>query len=277
MKRTAFSPHGDLYVQRIKSTKKNNMPVQHYHDAYEIYLQLSGKRYLFYDNICYTLQRGDMAILKPFDIHYAESREVDNYERYVINFQLEKLSVLLNKAEIHMLSEKISPGVIHLDEEQTQTMYDYFTKTDYFYGQHGFLSEKILYSAVLQLIMQAIKFTDAASLVNGEKVHPQIISAIQYINKHYRENINLEIVSEKLHMSKYYFCRIFHCATGATFGEYLNNVRLTKVHSFLIETDGTLDEIARETGFSSSINLSRAFKKVYNISPRDFRKIKNNE
>lgn len=38
------------------------MSVQHYHDAYEIYFQLEGKRYVFLDNICYTLKRGDVAI-----------------------------------------------------------------------------------------------------------------------------------------------------------------------------------------------------------------------
>ena len=34
----------------------------HNHDGYEIFLMLGGKRYLFYDNICFTLERGDMAI-----------------------------------------------------------------------------------------------------------------------------------------------------------------------------------------------------------------------
>lgn len=53
MKRTAFSSHNELYVQYLKSENKHNMSVQHYHDTYEIYLQLSGKRYLFYDNTCY--------------------------------------------------------------------------------------------------------------------------------------------------------------------------------------------------------------------------------
>ena len=45
MKRTAFSSHKELYVQYLKSENKHNMSVQHYHDTYEIYLQLSGKRY----------------------------------------------------------------------------------------------------------------------------------------------------------------------------------------------------------------------------------------
>ena len=64
MKRTVFSSHNELYVQYLKSENKHNMSVQHYHDTYEIYLQLSGKRYLFYDNTCYTLERGDLRLTK---------------------------------------------------------------------------------------------------------------------------------------------------------------------------------------------------------------------
>lgn len=63
MKRKAFSPHDDIYIQYLRNMEKHDMPVQHYHDGYEIFLMLGGKRYLFYDNICFTLERGDMAVL----------------------------------------------------------------------------------------------------------------------------------------------------------------------------------------------------------------------
>lgn len=63
MKRTAFSPHDDIYVNYIKETKRHDSRVQHYHDEYEIYFQIQGKRYIFFDNMCYALKRGDMLIL----------------------------------------------------------------------------------------------------------------------------------------------------------------------------------------------------------------------
>lgn len=94
MKRKAFSPHDDIYIQYLRNMEKHDMPVQHYHDGYEIFLMLGGKRYLFYDNICFTLERGDMAVLRPFDIHYAQSRDAEYYERFVLNFSETALSAL---------------------------------------------------------------------------------------------------------------------------------------------------------------------------------------
>ena len=107
MKRKAFSPHDDIYIQYLRNMEKHDMPVQHYHDGYEIFLMLGGKRYLFYDNICFTLERGDMAVLRPFDIHYAQSRDAEYYERFVLNFSETALSALLSREELRLLREKL--------------------------------------------------------------------------------------------------------------------------------------------------------------------------
>lgn len=272
MKRTAFSSHNELYVQYLKSENKHNMSVQHYHDTYEIYLQLSGKRYLFYDNTCYTLERGDLAIFAPFDIHYAESRESDYYERYVVNFSLEDMSKILDSGEFHLLKQKINPCVVHLTEDRTQKVFELIKRVDEYYNRKGLFSDKLVYSAMLQLLVYVAECIDDETATDGEKISPQIIEVMKYINKHYAEDLNLDNISDIACMSKYHLCRKFKEATGATLLQYINNVRLTKVHSMLINTDMPIEEIAECTGFSSSMQLTRVFKSVYNIPPRTFRK-----
>ena len=37
----------------------------------------------------------------------------------------------------------------------------------------------------------------------------EILDAIAYINAHYAEKIDLETIASQIHLSKYYFCRIF--------------------------------------------------------------------
>lgn len=273
MKRTAFSPHEGIYIQHLKTHHKNDMPVQHYHDAYEIYLQLDGVRYFFYDNMCYTLKRGDMILLKPFDIHYAESREVDYYERYVVNFQPDALKPLLTDSEIYLLlEEKWHSCIVHLNEYDTMEMFGYFERAKKHSGQNMFPEAKLLTAAAFELISRALKYTGSVSAIVGEKVPPQIIAALRYINNNYKEGISLDDVSEAANTSKYYLSRLFRETTGATVFEYIENLRLTRVHDLLINSKMTLDEIAAQTGFLSSVNLSRVFKKNYGLSPRAFRK-----
>ena len=274
MKRTAFSPHDNLYINYLKNTKKHDMPVQHYHDMYEILVMLGGKRYLFCDNYCYTMERGTMAVFKPFEIHYAESRESDFYERYVINFRLEALSPLLSGNELHVLEEKLNSCVIDLTEEQTVLLCRLFKQADECSRLKGFLSEKLLLSAVLLLVMYSAGLSEGAETLSGGTADPQIVSVLKYINEHYRSVVMLDDLSDKVGISKFYLCRRFHEVTGATVMEYLNNVRLTKVHNMLLNTKNSIDDIAFETGFSSAVNLSRAFKKLYGVSPSEFRRTK---
>lgn len=272
MKRAVFSPHKDVYIQYFKNTEKHDMPVQHYHDTYEIYLLLGGKRYLFYDNTCYILKRGDLAVLKPFDIHYSESREADCYERYVLNFKEDNLSKILSDGEKTLLLDKLIPCVIHLTEEQTKKLYDYFERTCAYSKKTGFLAEKLLYSALLQLIAYVAERIDGVVEAHGNDISPQIMSALKYMNKSYMEGLTLDDIAEAACMSKYHFCRKFKEITGATVLEYLNNVRLTKVHNLLMNTQLSIDEIADKTGFSSAIQLTRVFKGTYGMSPSAFRK-----
>lgn len=273
MKQTAFSPHEGIYIQHLKTNQKNDMPVQHYHDAYEIYLQLDGKRYFFYDNMCHVLEHGDMLILRPFDIHYAESRDCEYYERYVLNFQSEVLSSVLTKEETYVLLEKkLQPCIVRLGEEETNELLEYFARADMYLKQTGFLADKLAVSAVIQLVCKAICHINDDHTQGGERVSPQIAGAIAYINKHYKEDISVDDMANAAHMSKHYFCRSFKRITGATSLQYLHNIRLTRVHDLLLKTAMTLDEIASVTGFTTTATMSRMFKREYGVSPRTFRK-----
>lgn len=163
MKRKAFSPHDDIYIQYLRNMEKHDMPVQHYHDGYEIFLMLGGKRYLFYDNICFTLERGDMAVLRPFDIHYAQSRDAEYYERFVLNFSETALSALLSREELRLLREKLVPCVVHLNEEQTELMLDFFKRVNGYFEKSGFLSEKLQHTALIQLVMYVVECTQGGA------------------------------------------------------------------------------------------------------------------
>lgn len=273
MLNAVFFPFSEMYINHVKSSEKYDMKIQHYHDAYEIYLQADGERYLFLDDICYTLKQGDLVILKPFDIHYMESRDIDFYERYVLNFSSDMLSGIFTKTETDILFDNIKSCVFHLNDEQFTLILDYFKKIDAFSNRIGLLSEKLALSSVFQLVSVIKDLSKNAEIITSQNTPSEIVTAIDYINNHYKEDINLDIITEVVHISKYHFSRLFHKATGATFLQYLYNVRLVNVHSLLAETNLNLNEIAIRTGFSSSAHLSRIFKQVYNVSPQKFRRM----
>lgn len=270
MERTVYSPHIGIYIQGLRTDVKNNMSMQHYHDAYEIYFQTKGTRYVFFDNSCHVLERGDVTIFKPFELHLAQSRECEYYERYVVNFSRESFAGILSDSEIYMLFEKIESGKIHLDEEKTVYLEKIFALAEENAQKKGFLASKLLSAMILQIIMTVLEWSEMS--VSGAYIDPRVAKAIQYIEKNYSQAIGLDEIANSAGLSVYYFSRQFKKMTGVSAGEYLNDVRLTKIYNLLTNTKNTLDEIAQRTGFASSGNLSRAFKKKYGISPAKFRK-----
>ena len=114
--------------------------------------------------------------------------------------------------------------------------------------------------------------SDADRLYNTREVK-KILPILSYINNNYSENITLEYASAQLGFDQSYFCRIFKIATGATFTEYLNFVRICKAEKLLARGHDSILNISEAVGFSSVSYFNRIFKKYRNCSPRVYRTV----
>ncbi len=100
-----------------------------------------------------------------------------------------------------------------------------------------------------------------------ERIH----QAIDYINKHLSEEINLDKLSEAACFSPFHFHRIFTNFIGETPRDFIERLRLERAANCLISRPNeSVTEVAYYCGFGSLSSFSRAFKKRYAISPRDF-------
>lgn len=259
-------------IQYLEETRAFDVPVQEYCDSYQIHFQLKGKRYLFFDRSYHTMAQGEVAVLKPFQIFYSEIRDGEADERYVIQFRPEVLDDILDEEEKKTLLEKLCFGVMRLSEGKIERLYHKFLQAEEYIKNPGFLSEKLLAMAVMQLIMTVVDCEEEEEQVEVQRVMPQMERILDYIQENYQKNLTLEQMAKTAGISKFYFCRMFRKITGATAVEYINYVRLIHAHRLLVETTIPVEEIARRTGLSSSTNLARIFKKIYGMSPSNFRK-----
>jgi len=96
-------------------------------------------------------------------------------------------------------------------------------------------------------------------------------TVLRYIDENYSENISLKKASAIMKLNYHYFCRLFKTATGKTFVEYINFVRVSVAENLLLTTDKTITDIFFETGFSSSSHFSKIFKSIKGFSPSNYR------
>jgi two-component system response regulator YesN len=95
---------------------------------------------------------------------------------------------------------------------------------------------------------------------------------LEYIYQNFRGAVSIKQLAEKFHMSPAYLGRMFQKATGVSFKQYLNELRLTEAKRLLSGGDRMIYEIAEEVGFSDSSYFIARFTKEVGVSPMEFRK-----
>jgi len=100
---------------------------------------------------------------------------------------------------------------------------------------------------------------------------------LEYIDESIKQNQNEEItldeIAKQFYISKYYFHRLFHSATGEPFAKFIKRRRLLFASHEIISTDKDLIDIAYDYGFNSQDVFIRGFKQLFGYTPGYFRKL----
>lgn len=99
---------------------------------------------------------------------------------------------------------------------------------------------------------------------------------IQKVNVLLAENLGnvqfkVKELSQALNISSSYLFRKLSIIVGTTPGKYIRLYRLYKAKGFLENSKKTVGSIAYETGFADQSHFSRAFRKVFDCSPQQYR------
>lgn len=103
---------------------------------------------------------------------------------------------------------------------------------------------------------------------------PEIQAALEIIRQNLSDpNLSLSFVAEKVGLSEAYFSSLFHSELNAPFRKYLTNLRIEEAKYLLEQGEYKIWDIASRTGFSDESYFSKVFKKVTDVSPKDWRKL----
>jgi AraC-like DNA-binding protein/ligand-binding sensor protein len=108
-------------------------------------------------------------------------------------------------------------------------------------------------------------------LQDAEAEPPMIRRARAYIAGHHGDPIGLDEVANAMHVSTFYFCKMFKKATGLTFTDYLGRVRVEQAKRLLLNPHLRVSEIAYAVGFQSLTHFNRMFRNLTGESPTRFR------
>jgi AraC-like DNA-binding protein len=130
-----------------------------------------------------------------------------------------------------------------------------------------FLTSRLLVNLLTEILF-------AAGAVTSPQVHAPayIQAALQDIDAHFADDLNLEYFSNKLKISKFHFTREFKKYTGFSPAGYIINTRVNSAKQLLQYSDLPVAEIAGTVGFHNACHFINTFKQKTGMTPLRFKK-----
>jgi transcriptional regulator GlxA family with amidase domain len=92
-----------------------------------------------------------------------------------------------------------------------------------------------------------------------------------WVAEHLDQDLSVERLAERVHMSTRNFARVFRQQVGCTPGRFIERLRVEAARRRLEESGAGLDQVARECDFGSPDSLRRSFVRVLRVAPREYR------
>jgi AraC-like DNA-binding protein len=129
---------------------------------------------------------------------------------------------------------------------------------------------------IMDLIGRSNSFAYLASeqyvKTKSETNNSRINKIHEFLMKNYQDNVDLEKVSEVVHMAPASLCRFFKSSTGLTVFEYLNKIKIDLACKLLLNTDLSIVHISYDCGFNNLSHFNKQFRKFLGQTPSQFRK-----
>jgi two-component system, response regulator YesN len=111
-----------------------------------------------------------------------------------------------------------------------------------------------------------------AGLLDNDKYSDQMIKVLNYIHKHYGQDLSLEQAAMHIGLSPSYLSAMFKKESGINFVPYLHSCRVAKAQQLMNEQPKLpLDKVASLVGYENPRHFFKVFKKYSGLTPGKYR------
>ena len=241
------------------------------YDDIEIVCYREGGSTTIIGNKKYNCKPGSFLVLEPSQLITTINEGYDKYSFYYFHFDIEP--VYLKHQFLSLLTK-------HGHMIEAHEMLDYTEMLDRLYleaqrKEIGYSS--IITSALIRLIVQMMRAQLKRSQDNYIEIidspYIQVVNeAIVYIQNHLFESIRLSTMSQVIGVSNSVLYKAFTNVLNIPPAKYIHQQKIQFAQKRLL-LNKTVTEVAQELGYSSAYHLSKAFKQVIGVSPRDYKKV----
>ncbi len=239
---------------------------------------VKGNAKLFSTNKFLELKANDTLVMKADNFVNNWFNNKDNSNNQVIVFSLtsDYLHNIYNNQLPEWLNSTKDSNTNSAEKAKPSFILDsFYDGLNNYLDNPQHLTEDIIQLKTKELI--SILVQPDQSKVNknlfGDLFNTQERNFQEAIKKNLFEDLSMDDLAFLTGLSLSSFKRKFSSVYGTSPNKYITSKRLEKAQTLLNTTDLSISEIAYDCGFSDVGYFSKTFKKHYNLSPSDIRKI----
>lgn len=270
--------HFPLKIIAHSSNEPAYIP-RHWHDSIEISYVLSGRiDNIYIDGMNYSSKEGDIVLINSNAIHSFSVAKGQGRQALTVlvpsGFIRENIKdsnpILFDCISIFETNEQ---RLQHFKElrDLLNTLFVAYLNQNNDPLVHIHLTS-LSYRLVYLLLMHFKIDNESLPGFNTNKYLERLTLITDYIKDNYDQSLSLDSIAQVFGLSPEYLSRFFVKHVGLTLFQYINAIRLEKSFRVLMNTDHSIIQIALEHGFPNEKSFARVFKKVYHVTPHQYRK-----
>ena len=265
---------GGLFWEQIMTDRT------HSHYQYEIHIVADGE-YLVEDingkeNVKVTI--GDVIIIPPNFYHSSHADDTSKIRNYAFRLEIDhNKKTKDSEAEYNKIIDSLngkgmiisySPWAIPLVSEIKKEL---LGKQFGAYDLAEIAFKKLIIKLLRTILKKSTSKRDELSSGYDDNIVRNETINMFFDNNFSNPNLSASDLASHLNLSVRQLNRVFREVYNISFHKKLIEVRLALARKFLLKTNYTVEEIAEKVGFSSSSGFFVAFKKEFNVTPKEFR------
>lgn len=266
--KTYFSQYNDEIINynHVIVDKPFDNPFElHTHDICEFLFFRKGDASVIIGDKNYKLKKDDLVIFRPNIPHKIFFESNMPYERYDILFDENKLA---NNSFM-----KVAKNINLISCSGNSAITELFTKMDRYYNYFSENDLKLLITNIVEELIYNLQLLQTDT-IEGDNLtmHPVITKAVEYINAHYCEPLNLDDICKEISITKSHLHHLFIENLKITPKKFINMKRLSKAQKLICTGEKPCD-IYKICGYNDYVTFFRNYTSLFGYTPSDKDKI----
>jgi AraC-like DNA-binding protein/quercetin dioxygenase-like cupin family protein len=249
----------------------------HIHNCFEIGYCCEGSGIFIVDKKVLPFSKGDISIIFSNQFHKALCEKGKSSVWHFIHLDPEKLLSEISVKELSQISNILKGSSDFINILSPDNYPDLVNLVRMIISE--LLNCHTSYESVVKGLLWAFIRSCGRLIVCegwpvGHAKHYNIlkvVSAINYISKHYTDEIDIGYLASLCSMSLTSFRRYFNNALQVPPLEYIVNLRIQTACSLLTGTNYPVLDISSKVGYNSLSSFNRHFKRIKGMSPLEWR------